>query len=119
GVGQGTFQSPAPKDDHEPMALAGPDDDLGAADFLDFLGEQPAELLTGRGVDSAGAAVGDDAFGIECAEIGARGDIAGVQFQAEPERLDDAATDLKNEGIVAEQAQVSGPAARGDAGRDG
>ena len=101
------------------MFFAGLDDDLRVADFFDFRGEHRAKLFASLGRDAAGAAVGDDAFGVERGEIGAGANVAGLQFHAEAERLDDAASDLKFQRIVAEQAEMSRPAAGRDAGRDG
>jgi hypothetical protein len=118
GIGERPFQTLAAEDHHEPMALAGFDDDLGVADFLHLLRQQRAELLANLRVNTSGAAVGDNAFGVERAEVGARRHVAGPQFQAQPQRLDDAAAHLEFQWVVAEQAQVSRPAARSDARRN-
>ena len=53
--------------------------------FLHFGGEHGAEFLAGFGGDAPGAAVGDDAFGVEGGEIGAGADIARLEFHAQPE----------------------------------
>ena len=119
GVGEGAFQALAAKDDDEAMAFAGFDDDFGVADFFDFAGKQGAEFLGDFGFDATGAAVGDDAFCVERAEIGAGGDVAGLKFEAQAEGFNDAASDLIFQRVVAEQAEVARAAARGDAGRDG
>ena len=100
------------------MALAGFDDHLGVADFLHLLRQQRAQLLANLRVNAPGAPVGDDAFGVERAEVGARRHVAGPQFQAQPQRLDDAAAHLELQRVVAKQAQVSRPAARSDARRN-
>ena len=105
GIGQRAFEALAAEHDDEAMFLAGLDDDLRVADLLDLGGEHGAELLAGLGRDAAGAAVGDDALGVERGEIGAGADIAGLEFHAQAERFDDAAADLEFERVVAEQAR--------------
>ncbi len=87
--------------------------------FLIFAESSAHKFFARFGRDAAGAAVGDNAFGVERGEIRAGADVAGLQFHAEAERLDDAATDLKFQRVVAEQAEMAGPAAGRDAGRDG
>ncbi len=119
GVRERPFQSVAAEDDHETMFLAGLDDDLRVADFFHFRGEQRAQFLARLRRDAAGAAVGDNALGVERAEVGARGHVAGLQFQAQPQRLDDAAAHLEFQRVVAEQAEMPRPAAGRDAGRGG
>ena len=78
GVGQRPFQAFAAEDHHEAMALAGLDDDLGVAELLHLLRQQGAEFFADLGVNAAGAPVGDDAFGVERAEVGARRHVAGA-----------------------------------------
>ena len=102
GIGQRAFEAFAAEDDDEAVFLAGLDDDLGVADLFDLGGEQGDHLFAGLGRDASGAAVGDDAFGIERGEIGAGADIAGFQFETEAEGLDDAAADLELERVVTE-----------------
>jgi hypothetical protein len=118
GVGERTFETFATEQDDETMAFARFNDDLGVADFFDLLGQQRTKFFAHRSVDATGTAIGDDAFFVEGAEIGARRDVACAKFQAEPERFDDAATDLKFERVVAKQPEVAGAAAGRDAGRD-
>ncbi len=118
-VGQRPFQTVTPEKDHEPVAFARFDDDLGVADFFDFLREHQAKVFADSGVNAAGPAVGDDAFGVKRAEVGAGGHVARAEVQAQPERLDDATAYLELERIIAEQGQVARPAAGRDAGRDG
>jgi hypothetical protein len=86
--------------------------------FFTFCRQQRAELFANLRVDASGAPVGDDAFGVERAEVGARRDVAGPQFEAQAQRLDDAAANLEFQRVIAEQAQVSRPAARSDAWRN-
>ena len=90
----------------------------GVAHFLHLLRQQRAQLLAHRRVNAPGAPVGDDAFGVERAEVGARRHVARPQFQAQAQRLDDAAAHLEFQRVVAKQAQVSRPAARSDARRN-
>ena len=119
GISQRPLQAFAAEDHHEAVALAGLDDDLGIAHFLHLLRKQGAELFADPRVNPPGAPVGDDAFGVERAEIGACRHIARAQFEAQPERLDDAAADLELQRVIAKQAQVARPAPRGDARRNG
>src|SRR5690349_16489308 len=118
GIGERTFKALATKQNDETMTLARFNDDLNVADFFDLLGQQRAKLFANGGVDASGAAIGNDTFFVESAEIGARGNIACAEFQAEAECFDDAATDLKFERVVAKQAQMAGAAAGRDTGRD-
>ena len=119
GVGQWSFEIFAAKHDDKTMALAGLDDDLGVADFFDFGGEQGAQFLADFGFNAAGAAVGDDALPVEGAEIGAGGDVAGLELDAETERLDDAAANLEFQRVIAKEGEMAGTAAGSDAGGDG
>ena len=119
GVRQRPFQPRAAKDDHKAVSFARPDDDLRVVQFLDLARKQGAQVLGDFGGHAPGAAVGDDAAGVEGAEIGARGDVARLEFQAQAQGLNDAAPDLILNGIVAEQSEVARPAAGGDAGSDG
>ena len=119
GVRERAFQTSAAKDDDETMFLAGLDDDLRVADFFDFGGEQRAKFLAGFRRDAAGAAVGDNALFVERAEIGARGHVAVLQFQAQAQRFNHAAAHLKFQRVVAEQPEMPRPAAGRDAGRGG
>ena len=89
------------------------------ADFFHLRGEHLAQFLARFGRDASGAAVGDDALRVERGEIRAGANVAGLEFHAEAERLDDAAADLKFQRIIAEQAEMARPAAGRDAGRGG
>ena len=80
GIRQRAFQAFAAEDDDKAVFLAGLDQHFGVLDLLDFLGEHLAKLLAGRGGNAARAAVGDDPLGIQRAEIGARRDVARLQF---------------------------------------
>ena len=66
----------------------------------------------------ARAAVGDDAFLVERAEIGPGGDVARLEFHAQTEGFNHAAADLKFQRIIAKQSEMAGAAARSDAGGD-
>ena len=82
-----------------------------------------AELDGERGAffagDAAGAAVGDVAGGVERAEVGADGDVAVFELEADAGGFEGAAADEVLQRVVAEQAEVAGAAAGADAGRDG
>lgn len=119
GIGERAFESFAAKYNDEPVAFTGFDDDFDIADFFDFLFQDFDLCFANFGVDAASAPVGDQTFGVERAEIGAGGNVAGFEFNAETERFDDATTNFKFERIVAKQAEVAGAAAGSDAGRDG
>jgi len=119
GVGERTFQTFAAKQHNETVAFAGFDDDLGVTDLFDFLLQDFHLRFTHFGVNAAGAAVGDDPFGGERAEIGASSDVAGLEIQTETERLDHATTDFKFERVVTEEAEMAGATARRDTGGDG
>ena len=86
--------------------------------FFTFCASSAQSSSQTFGVNAPGAPVGDDAFGVERAEVGARRHVAGPQFQAQSQRFDDAAANLEFQRVVAKQAQVSRSAARGDARRD-
>ena len=80
-----------------------------------------AELHRQRGTffgrDAAGAAVGDVARRVERAEVAADGHVALFEMEADAGRLQRPAADQVLDRIVAEQAQVAGPAAGADAGK--
>ena len=114
GIRQRAFQALAAEDDNEAVLLAGFDDDFGVADFLHLLGEERAEFFARFRGDTASAAVGDNALGIQRAEIGAGADIAGLQFHTEAEGFDDTTTDLEFQRIITEESEVTGAGARRD-----
>jgi len=118
GVRQRSFQALAAKHNHETMSLAGLDDDLRRADLLDLACEQRAQFFAHVGLNPARAAVGDNAFGVQCAEVRARGDVSRLQVQTETKRFDDAATHLKFQWIIPKQRQMPGTAARSDTESD-
>src|SRR5204862_4563179 len=95
GGGEGPLQTLRAKDDYEAMALAGFNDHLGVADLFYAFREQIAQFLTGRGFDAAGAAVCDNAFGVEGTEVRACRGIAGLQFDTESARFEDAAANMQ------------------------
>src|SRR6266404_962756 len=95
GVAQGPFESFTPENDHEPVAFARLDDDFSITELLDFGRQQGAKRLAYFRIDAAGPAVSNNAFVVQRAKIGAGGNVARLQGQPEPERLDHPATDLK------------------------
>src|SRR5262245_57254348 len=101
------------------MAFSGFDKDLGIPDFLHFSREQCAKLFANGGLDASGPAVGDNSFLIQGAEVGAGSDVSGAQFKPKPKRFDDPTADLELQRVIAEEAQMTGPAARGNPRRDG
>ena len=119
GVGQRAFEAGAAEDDHEAVLLARVDEYLVGADLLDLRGEDVAEAFADLGGDASGAAVGDQALGIEGAEVGAGGDVAVLEFDPETECLDHPAADFPLDGVITEQREMAGAGARGDARSDG
>ena len=117
GVAQRPGQAGSAKDDDEAVALARRDDDFGVADLLDVFSELGAALFAKLSLDATGAPVGDQAIGVESAEVSTGGNVARLQLQSKAKRLDDAATDLNLERIVAKQPEVAGAAAGRDAVR--
>src|SRR5256885_9365562 len=100
------------------MTFARFDDHLSVANFFDPFREQRAELFADGSVDPTGAAICDDTLRVERAKVCAGSNVAGLEIDAEPERLDHSATDFKFEWIVAEEPKMSGTAARSDARRN-
>ena len=90
----------AAKNDDKAVALARFDDDLRVARLFDFAREQRAQLFRDFRFDPARAAVGDDALFVERAKIGARGDVARLEFHAQTEGFDHAAAHLKFQRII-------------------
>src|SRR5690606_27221297 len=118
GVRERSLEALAPEDDHEAVFLAGLDDDLHVTDPADPA-EDVAELDALFRGNAAGAAVRDEAGAVEGTEVAADGDVAALEGESQAERLDHPAAHLVPEGIVPEEAEVAGAAARRDAGRDG
>src|SRR5262249_1489722 len=77
-----------------------------------------AELNAHVGGDAPGAAVRDPSGAVDRAEVAAGGDVARAKIELDAERFEHAASDLEAHGVVTEQAQVTGAAARRDAGPD-
>ena len=115
GVGERAFETGAAEEDHEPMFLAGLNDHLRGADLFDLPAEQRAKFLAFLGGNAPGPAVGDEALRVERAEVGAGRHVAALEFEAQPERFDHPPAHCKLERIVAEQAEMTGTAAGGDA----
>src|SRR5262249_35588917 len=99
--GQGPFQALTAEQHHETMALASLNDHLRTPHFPDLLREQRAQLFAHLGVNAPGAAVGDNTFRIERAEVGARRYVSRLELETEPQRFNDAAAHLELEGVVA------------------
>ena len=116
GVGHVAAEPLAAEDDHEAVLLDRLDEHLDAGNLhLAELDGQRAALFAG---DAAGAAVGDVAGGVERAEVAADGHVLRPQLEADAGGLQRPAADQVLDRIVAEQAQVAGSAAGGDARRD-
>ena len=101
------------------MFLASIDQDLGFTNFLDLGRQQRHQLFTGFGGNAAGAAVGDDALGIQRGEIGAGANIARLQFQPQAKRFNYPAAHLEFQRVITKQAQMPGTTARRDARGNG
>ena len=76
------------------------------------------ELDAALGGDAPGAAIGDPAAAVDGAEVAAGGQVVRPQVEIDAQRLQHAAPHRVGERVVAEQAEVAGPAAGGDSGRD-
>jgi hypothetical protein len=118
GVGQRPFQSLAAKDDDETMFLAGLDDDFRVADFFIFA-ESNAHSSSQTSVAMRPARRSVTIPFASSVQNSRARDVARLQLNAQAERLDDAATDLKFQRVIAEQTEMARPAAGRDAGRDG
>ena len=68
--------------------------------------------------DAPGAPVGERAVGAEGGEVAAGGDVAGAQLEVESRGRQRAASELELLGVVAEEPEVTGSRAGGDAGPD-
>jgi hypothetical protein len=101
----------AAKDENEAVLLHRLDEKLHAveADRAQPLDETEA----GVGADAPGPPVGDMAAGIHAAEVPARGHVARLQLEIDAEGLEHAPAHRIAQGIVAEEAEVAGPAAPG------
>ena len=92
----------------------------GAAGAVEFDAVEPGGQGGGfLARDAARAAVGHPAVGVEGAEVGPHGDVARSEGEVDAEGFEHAAAGLVHEGVVAEQGQVAGAAARGDARGNG
>ena len=119
GVGQRAFEPLAAEHHDKAVFLASLDDDLRVADLLDLRGKQGDEPFARLGGNAAGATVRDNSLRVERGEVGAGADVAGLQLNAQPERLNDTAAHLKFQRVVAEKPEMPRPAARRDARRRG
>ena len=117
GVGEARVEArPAQHDEHAVLALV-TEEHLDAGDRHAGLQLVDDDLRFGIG-DAPGAAVGDGAVGVEGGEVAAGGDVAGAQLEVEAGGGERAAPELELLGVVAEQAEVAGARAGGDAGAD-
>ena len=76
-------------------------------------------MLADRRSNATGTPIRDDALVVQGAEVGASGDVARTQFEAQSKGLNDTATDLKLQRVVAEEGEVARAAARRDTGKHG
>jgi hypothetical protein len=84
------------------MAFARTDDYFGAVNFLDAFGKQGTEVLANLGFDAAGAPIRNNSFGTERAKVGARRNVAALEFETQAEGLDHTAPHLILDRIVTE-----------------
>ena len=68
--------------------------------------------------DASGAAIRDQALGVDSAEVAPRRHVARAELELDSQRFEHAAPDLILQRVVAKQTQVAGSTARRDAGRD-
>ena len=103
----------AAEDDHEAVFLDGLDEyfDARNVNLVELL--RQGSTLFSR--DPASAAVRDVAVAVDRAEIAADRNVVGPHSKADPRRLENAATDLVLQRVVAKQAKVPWAAARRDA----
>ncbi len=73
-----------------------------------------AEARAGIRVDAASAAVDNEAAVVHGAEVAASRHVLGLQVEVDAHRLQSTAADAIAQGVVAEESQVAGPAARDD-----
>jgi hypothetical protein len=116
GVVDRVAESFAAEDDHETVLPHRLDEHFHAGN-LDRL-QQRAHLDAALGRRPAGAAVADLARLVDRAEVAADGDVLGPDLEVDAQRFEDAAADAVLERVVAEQAEVAGAAAGGDARQD-
>ena len=107
----------AAEDDDEAMLLHRLDEDLDAGDL--HVAQLDRERRAFFGGDAAGAAVGDVAGGVERAEVGADGDVAFLEREADAGGFERTAADEVLDRVVAEQAEMARAAAGADAGQHG
>src|SRR4051812_14099940 len=91
------------------------DEDFDAGNL--YITKVDCERCAFLGRNAAGAAVRNVALLIDCAKVGADGDVAVFQFETDAGGFKRAAADDVLQWIVAEQAKVAGTAAGTDAGK--
>ena len=117
GVGERRVETGAAQhDEHAVLALVA-EEHLGPVEMHAVLqlGDDGGRFVVGK---ATGAAVGDGPVGGERAQVAAGGDVARSQLEVEPGRAQCAAAQLEALGVVAEEAEVTGPRAGRDAGTD-
>src|SRR4029453_19460800 len=104
------------EDEHEAVVFPGLDEhlDAGQLDAPEPLGQAQVQL----GGGPARGPGRDTAHAVHSAEVPAGRDVPRAKLELDAERLEHAAAHLILEGIVAEETEMAGAAARGDPGRD-
>ena len=118
GVGEAGVEPLAAQHDEQSVFALVPEEHLDPGDAHRRL--QVVDDGAGVGVgDAARAPVGDGAVSAEGGDVAAGRDVTGLELEVEPGGGEGAAPELELDGVVAEQAQVAGAGAGGDAGADG
>jgi hypothetical protein len=115
-LGQMPRQPGPAQHQHEPVLLHRLDEELDArhADPAQTIHQLRAPL----GRDPPGPPVGDAAGGVHRAEVPPRRDVARPEVEVDSQGFENTAADRVPERLVAEEPEVSRPAAGRDAGRD-
>jgi hypothetical protein len=117
GVGQVAVQAWAAQHQQAAVLALRLEEELGPVE-LDLADQEVADAGRLLGGQPAGPAVGDGPVGGQGAEVDPGGHVAGLELEADAGRRQGAAADLVFQGVVAEQAEVAGPRAGGDAPGD-
>src|SRR5829696_70665 len=118
GVGEGVGEAFAPEDGDGPVLFLVHHEDLDAF-YLQVLVQELDELFALLRWDAAGAAVRDLAFLVPGREVHAGGQVVLPEIEADAQSTKHAASDLEAHGIVAEEGEVPGTAARAHTRRHG
>ena len=114
GVLHVAMQALAAEDDDEAVFFYRFDEDLDTWDLHVAKADRDGRAFFGR--NAASTAIGNVALGVDRAEVGADGDVAFLDFEADAGGFECAAADHVLERVVAEEAEVAGTAAGADAG---